>query len=231
MRQKKFELMAEYILPRLEAGGQKFVLDRKELDNIIGEIYLLKQKDTNKRIFLIDREFSEDKYKLLLNIASGRAQYKGKLFNYEHASIFFKDGKTYFRSAAFGEKAGLKGIKYKQTKQLSLKDYDDDEVKRMIYLSQAELLALKRDNNIWYFQPESEKLKEALVKYRFTPVRFNYNHMDPDARFKPENKSSKRMYINRLVDELSDSIMMEHAQLRNANLPPEYKQNTLFGQN
>jgi hypothetical protein len=225
MRKKRHELMAEYILPRLEAGGQKFILDGNDIDGV-GRVNFL--KSDNKRIFLIDRDYSENEYQRLIGLASGRIPYKERKYSYENASIFFKDGKTYFRSAAFGDKSGLKGVKYKQQRSLSLKDYTDDEVRRMILLSQAELQELKRDNNIWYFQPKSERLEEEIIKYRFTPARYNYSYKHYGDGFIPENKNSKRVYINKLVEQLSDSIKLEYGQLRNSDLPPEYRQDTLF---
>jgi hypothetical protein len=166
-----------------------------------------------------------------MNIASGKIPYRGHRVNYEHASIFYKDGIIGFRSAAFGEKAGIKGIKYKQLKDLSLKDYTDDEVSRMMLLFPMELSGLKKDNNLWYFQPKSGnrgKLEEALVKYRFTPIRFSYSHKNPEEEFQPENKNSKRIYINKLVEKLSYGIKLENGQLINSYQPPEFIQGRLF---
>lgn len=227
-KKNKTELMIEYLLPRLEAGGKKFEPGENKLDGI-GKINFLKFE--NKRIFLIDRVLSDSKYQQLLNIASGKVPYRGNTVNYEHVSIFYKDGIIGFRSAAFGEKAGIKGIKYKQLKDLSLKDYTNDEVSRMMLLFPMELIALKKDNNIWYFQPKSEnhgRLEEAVVKYRFTPVRFNYSYMDQESKFIPANKESKRIYINKLVNQLSDSIKLENSQLMNSYQPPEIIQGRLF---
>jgi hypothetical protein len=211
MAKKKHELMSAYLIPKLDAGGQTFEEGNSNITGI-GVVNFIKHED--KRIFLIDREYSEKEYQLLTRIASGITPYNGKLHKYEHISVFFKDGKTYFRSAAFGEKTGLKGVKYKQSKGLSLKDYTDEEVKRMMILSKPELLGIRKDNNLWYYQPESERLEEAVLKFRFTPVRFNYSYINHDKQFTPENKASKRIYINKPIEELPDIVKMEYGQFR-----------------
>jgi len=241
MKQKKnYELMAEYILPRLEAGGQKFELDRGDIEGV-GKVSYLKDNG-NKRIFLIDSPISEKSYRTLDNIARGYTPYHGHLQNLDHTSICFKDGKNFFRSASFGDKSGLKGNQYKQALDLSLKHYKDDEIKKMMFLAPSEILQLHRMGDITYFQPDSERLQEALLKYRFKPVHLDYSHIKDNEyvlvngvlrkKFKPQNQDSKRMYINSLIEQLSDSIMLDRGQLRNSDkpkdLPPKSTQPRLF---
>ncbi|MGV8086073.1 MAG: hypothetical protein ACP5N1_00440 [Candidatus Woesearchaeota archaeon] len=201
---KKYEMMAEYLIPRLNAYEQDFKLQISKV-NDVGILPVLKQD--NKRILLIDRIYTEKEYRTILHLA--------KEHNLECASVFFKDGKRYFRSAAFGEKAGTKGVKYKQTRELSLKDYTNEEIARMMLLSPPELVNLEKDNNILYYQPNSQRLEEELRKYRFTPIRFNYNHIpEVEEVYHPKNKNSQRIYINKLVQQLTNNILFDNKTLK-----------------
>jgi hypothetical protein len=199
--------MAEYLLPRLEAGGQKFELKINKVPNV-GILAVLRDaviKEDKRRILLIDRTYTQEEYQTIINIASR--------YELNYVSIFYKDGKHYFRSAAFGEKSGVKGIKYKQTREYSLKDYTNEEVARMMILTQPETIHLKKDNNILYYQPESIRLEEELRRYRYTPIRFSYNHLksveneEGKKTYVPENTNSKRIYFNKLVETLTDEII------------------------
>ncbi len=217
MSTKKFEQMAEYILDHLDMSEQGFILDVPKVRNNIGPLPLLKLD--NKRILLFDKECTKDRYNAISALA--------KEYNLECADVFYKDGKTYFRCAAFGQKAGIKGIKYKQLNQLSLKDYTNEEVARMMLLSQPELMHLKKDNNILYYQPKSERLEEELRAYRFTPIRSNYNHIKEEIdykgekRYKPQNRNSTEVYINTLVEQLTEGLIFHNNTLK-------YKYQTLF---
>ena len=90
-------------------------------------------------------------------------------------------------------------------------------------LSPAELREMHQDHKITYFQPGLKKLEEALLIYRFTPVRFDYNHIKEGdtiikdgvvkKKFKPTNKDSKRVYINSLVERLSDELRLNNGRI------------------
>jgi len=203
---KRFEQMAEYLLPLLNAGGQEFKLNVARVTDI-GILPLLKLE--NKRIILVDRIYTNKEYRTIINLATEH--------ELECVSVFYKDGKRYFRSAAFGEKSKIKGVKYKQTRDLSLKDYTNEEVARMMLLRQPELIHLEKDNTILYYQPESARLEEELRRYRFTPIRFSYNHIEnntEEKRYIPKNRNSQRIYINTLLEQLADEIIFDNRTLK-----------------
>jgi len=111
------------------------------------------------------------------------------------AMVLYKDGKTFFRNAAHGTEAGLKGVRYKSTLDLSLKNYDQDEVNRMIALRPEEKFIADFRNTVQYYQPESAGLDQGLVSFRFEPVTFDYSHIPANERYGPIQEESKRTYI------------------------------------
>ncbi len=110
--------------------------------------------------------------------------------------VFFKDGKTFFRSAAARDYA------YKSKRNLSLKNYDAEEMRRIMLLRPEEI-HVSEDRNGWvqYYQPQSARLPEALVTYKYGNVEFDYSHLAGTDDFRPADTESKRLYIwNRKVE-------------------------------
>lgn len=104
------------------------------------------------------------------------------------ATVFYKDGENFFRSAT--KKASPKVFF-----EGSLKDYNGDDVKRMLLLRPEEIKVQKMNlGNLIYYQPKSA-LDEVLFTIDVKPVKFDYSHINSAERFRPEDKNSKRTYI------------------------------------
>jgi hypothetical protein len=107
------------------------------------------------------------------------------------AAVLFKDGKTFFRSAA--EKHGFKSS---DNYELSLKNYNSSEIQRIICLRPEEIfLRAVTRNQVQYYQPASERLDQGLVVYKYDNVEFDYSHIDENDGFKPENRESTKLFI------------------------------------
>jgi hypothetical protein len=154
-----------------------------------GHNHFLISEDLSTAIMLLNQNYTEKEFKSWMNRMQS-SKYNKNIF------LPVKDGKNYFRSAAFTDKSGLQSINYKQNKDLSLKNYSVDELKRAIFLSKPEQLIKNRSRNeIIYYQPESKKLEELLVKHKFSPVIYDYSHISSNERFGPETKESKTIYL------------------------------------
>jgi len=128
------------------------------------------------------------------------------------ASVLYKDGKTFFRSAA--AVGDTQGKTYKSTKDLSLKEYTMEDMHRMIELRPEEIF-LDNRGDVQYFQPESERLDEDVLSYKLGPVTYDYSHIPKEKRFGPETKEAVRL---RLVDErivYSKDLKLEQGVLVN----------------
>ena len=104
------------------------------------------------------------------------------------APVFFKDGETFFRNAA-------ERHYFKKSHNLSLKHYTGQQMHQMILFRPEEIFVLDRSPLIQYYQPRSERLEQGLASFKFSPVRFDYSHIDSSYRFKPENRESDRLHI------------------------------------
>ena len=154
-----------------------------------GHDHFMISDELSTAIMLLNQNYTEKEFKSWLNRMHS-SKYENAVF------LPVKDGKTYFRSAAFTDKSGLQSINYKQNKDLSLKNYSVEDLKRAIHLSKPEhLIKNKSRNEIIYYQPESQKLEELLVKHKFTPAIYDYSHISSDRRFGPTTKESKTIYL------------------------------------
>ena len=170
--------MRDYVAEHLEGGGSSIISAKGEPNHIV--------QDGNL-VLLVDKHFGEDRFRRILTQAKG--------INPNFAILFYKDGKTFFRNAAHGEEAGLKGNRYKSTLGLSLKNYSQEEINRMITFRPEELLVEDaRKSVIQYYQPKSEGLEEGIVTYKSEPVIFDYSHLPPQG-FARGEEDSKRIRI------------------------------------
>jgi len=119
------------------------------------------------------------------------------------AMVFYKDGKTFFRSAA-------KDNNFKGSLDLSLKNYTSEQIQRMIMFRPEEAYMAGRCGVLQYYQPKSDRLDEALATFGFEPVRFDYSHIDSRERFKPQNRDSSKLFIwsPDRKEELTDDIRL-----------------------
>ena len=65
-----------------------------------------------------------------------------------------------------------------------------------------------RKGKLQYYQPESERLEEALVTYKFEPVQFDYSHINPHERYRPNNTESKRIYLWKNEEETNEPLFV-----------------------
>ncbi|MCF7871921.1 hypothetical protein K9L97_02700 [Candidatus Woesearchaeota archaeon] len=179
---KMGEQMAEYIMG--------LVPENKGFEHTVGKVVDDKNshfiKNSSDIIFLLNRSYTKNSFRDVISaIHNSETKYDRII------SIPIKDGINYFRSV-FNPKFG--GIKYKQDKGLSLKNYSDADFQKMIRLTPPEK-TLTLQGGIIYYQPESKNLEEKLVNYRFQPVIYDYSDIPEEKRFGPKYKDSKDVYL------------------------------------
>lgn len=191
--------MAEFLLPRLLAPNGKFDYVTNE-KLIRGEkIHYLRNNETKNLILLFNKQYSKKQTELLFEIA--------KSVGMKAVPLFYKDGETYFRSAAAGqEKTGLNSKTYKLSEDKSLKKYSTKDLQKIIQLSLPEINEIKKGPLITYYQPESDNLREKIKKYKFSPVIYDYTHIPKDDRFGPITTKSKTLYLITGEQDLGDKI-------------------------
>lgn len=177
--------MMDYIASHLEGSASPIISVRGNPNNIlVGEDGI---------VLLIDREFPNEGLRDIYR--------KARSLRPKVAAVLYKDGETFFRNAAHGEEAGLKGVRYKSDRGLSLKGYNSEEVNRMITMRPEEKflhrINLESNGNfgwVQYYQPASEGLEEGIESFRFAPVVYDYSHLQ-DEGFARGSEESKRLYI------------------------------------
>jgi hypothetical protein len=175
---KDKKTMQDYIASRLDGSGSPVL-------SVKGDANLIVLKD-NGLVLLVDEAFGKDQFARLFAKAAG-------VYSSAPAVVFYKDGKTFFRDGAYGEKAGLKGNRYKAKYGLSLKNYTDEQINKMITLRPEELFMTDRKPWLQYYQPASEQLAEGIESFQFKPVTFDYSHIDSNTRFRPDDRDSSRL--------------------------------------
>jgi hypothetical protein len=186
--------MMDYVAQRLTDGGH--VVQQRARD-LLGQLspsrtgieshYLLLGKDKPYEgiVVLVDRHYTGKRFKTLRRWLSTEFPQAG--------FVFLKDGKTYFRNAAAHHD-------FKRKYELSLKQYRSEQTHRMITFRPEERQILdascrtRTPHRIQYYQPNSDRLEEALVTYVFGTVTFDYSHITSD-RFQPQDKESERIFI------------------------------------
>lgn len=155
-------------------------------------------------VILIDREYPKDSFSKLYSAVKNKS--RGKI-----AAVLLKDGKTFFRNAA--EANG-----FKQRYGLSLRKYSAEETHRMIQMRPEELFLEKIKDYVQYYQPKSERLKEAIVTCKFEPVKFDYGYRGhyADNGYELENKDSTRIMIHNKISESTNNLKLEEI------LPSQY---------
>ncbi|MEM4637470.1 MAG: hypothetical protein QXK76_00410 [Candidatus Woesearchaeota archaeon] len=187
--QKQQKEMLDYIVSKLEGNYSNVDPMTRKLSHGIDTNYI---KVDDGLILLVDKFFLvkeginnkntlKDIYAKAINFS------KEKYNNCNVGFIFYKDGKNFFRAAAPKH--------YYKSKGLSLKNYSEKEIKRIIFFRPEEKFVYDIKGILQYYQPKSEKLEEGIITYEFEPVIFDYSHIDPRSRFKPQNRISKKDHI------------------------------------
>ena len=168
--------MRDYLISKLEASASRVEPVIVEIAPGIKTNYI--SVGDEEKILLIDRVYP----KKTMNHVYRVLQSEGRV-----TPIFYKDGETFFRNA-------IKKNYFKKNKHLSLKNYSNQEMHRMILFRPEESFVSSIRDWLQYFQPVSERLSEGVESFKFEPVEFNYDHIGSD-RFQPENRDSEKLRI------------------------------------
>ena len=199
--------MIEYVAGTLDCSGESI---NPTSGNVRGnDVNYIKVGDDGA-VLMVDRAFGAPTFKdIYFDV---RRQFS------RVGAVFFKDGKTFFRSAA--EKNY-----FKKDHQLSLKGYSDNEMHRMMLLRPEEIRVHSSKSNapLQYYQPASERLEEGIVSFRFGPVVFDYSHIDSRYQFKPGPRESARLHIWRNKTELPVKLRLEGNILVDKDAPLSFR--------
>jgi hypothetical protein len=145
-------------------------------------------------VLVVDQEYPEDRFSELYK----RAQHQTPN---NVGIVFLKDGKTFFRSAAARNY-------FKKSQELSLKHYNPEQMQSMILLRPEERFLVNRARRLQYYQPASERLEEGIETFDFTPVRFDYSHINPEIKFKPEDRFSERLFLHKSRNHQTEPVKL-----------------------
>lgn len=177
--QREKRQMMDYTASHLEGSASPIISARGAPNFILA--------GSDGIVLLIDREFPRDGLRDIYRKARGLRQ--------RVAAVLYKDGETFFRSAVGEEEiTGIKSKRFKSDKGLSLKNYTDEGLRRMISFRPEERF-LHSVQNGWlqYYQPASDKLEEGIETFRFAPVVYDYSH--PNRGFVSGSAESEKLYL------------------------------------
>ena len=177
--------MLDYLVANLD--GSSNLIEPNQNTEIQG-IQTSYIKLDNGIVIIVDDKYENNTLEILYEKAVRQTQ---KAKHPQTVSlVFLKDGKTFFRSAA-------QNNRWKSQMYMSLKDYSDEEINRIITFRPEEEFARSqnRESRLQYYQLESERLKESVVTYKFVPVTFDYSHIPSNKRFGPMQVESRKLRI------------------------------------
>jgi len=158
--------MSEYLTIKLEGSNLNIIPRTREIVPGIESNYI--RIGANGLVFLVDQTYP--------NYALERVHEKAITQGLDIAFVFFKDGKTFFRSAS-------KDKRHKKDQGRSLKQYLNPELNRMImFRPEEEFVSLLNEGGMQYYQQESERLEQGIVAYNFEPIVFDYSHKPLEER-------------------------------------------------
>lgn len=174
---KQRDEMRDYLVANLRGAHQRVEPVRIKGEGGVEPTTLL--VDDNSAVLLVDQVFTGKQFRKWYSAALST--------KHNVVPVFYKDGKTFFRSAA-------KDNFFKQQKELSLKHYTPEQMHRMIAFRPEEKIAFPRGPNGWiqYYQPRSATLEQGVVSFKFEPVQLDYSHL-PEYNLK--NTDSTRLHI------------------------------------
>jgi hypothetical protein len=198
--QREKRQMMDYISARLENEGRQVVSIAGNLANCI----YLQDKGL---VLMVDRVFPKSEFP--------RAFAQAKEITPNVAAVVYKDGETFFRSAAAGEEeTGIRAKHSKLRDDRSLKNYTSEDMKNVIsFRPEEEFLRNRNGGWVQYYQPQSDRLQEGIVSYRFEPVTFDYSHIPDSARFGPIQKDSERLRIWKQKGFNSGALVLKNSRL------------------
>ena len=172
--------MLEYIVDKLERGSMNVNVTPKNRRIVGNKSTNYIQIGDDGLVILVDKKYTEEGFRTLC-----RELTKGRK---DAAVVFYKDGETFFRSAA-------QANYFKKEHSLSLKHYTSEQMTKMMLLSPEERFIQERRTSLQYYQPDSANLERGIETFRFEPVRFDYSHISSYEKFKPQDADSKRLFI------------------------------------
>ncbi len=191
--QKEQNQMMDYLVNKLEESYEVITPQKKILGEDINNILLSHDAGHSYgAILLVDKEYPNDGFEKIYR----KIRMKAKGTDFDVGAVLYKDGKTFFRTAAphcyFTTGYG----RYKQThKHKPVKRYSDEEIHRMIMLRPEEIFLYKHHNNsLQYYQPSSSRLEEGIVSFDFKDIIPDYSHIPPE-KFKPDLNAYERDHI------------------------------------
>ncbi len=190
--------MRDYIFASLEGAHLKIEPRSKELISGIKSHYLV--LDDNGIVILVDRVYPGETLPNLMRLVKEARPNVG--------AVLFKDGETFFRSAAEDKR-------FKKDQGLSLKNYSDDKIHRMMLLRPEEIFLGNRNGEVQYYQPESERLDKGIETFRFAPVIYDYSHILSCDRFGPVTEKSKKLFIWENREHYDGNLILANGRLNN----------------
>lgn len=212
INQKQQKEMLDYLVAKLENNYSNVTPMTRKLSHDIETNYI---KLDDGLLILVDKGFLiKEKGR---NVNTLRTVY-GKALNFTKENynnsnvgfITYKDGKNFFRSAAPKHH-------FKADDNHSLKRYSED-MDKMIFFRPEEKFVYGHNGTMQYYQPDSKKLNQGIITYKFDPVILDYSHIDSKRIFKPSNKPSEKDHIW-----TSDEFMDEDLKLSGGILMPYKK--------
>lgn len=181
--------MRDYVADRLKASGVQLRTKQVLPNSGIDTSYLLFPQNSGI-VVLVDQKYPNDQ---LRRLSQGLRE---QGFT-NCAFIFYKDGETFFRSAAAGvDETGIKSKYAKLQDDRSLKNYTPEDLRKMIsFRPEEEFVYCLRSRNLQYYQPQSGGLEEGIESFKFEPVVFDYTHIPEEQRRGPAQKQSERLRI------------------------------------
>lgn len=201
---KQKQKMIEYITENLRLAGHHAIPQSKELINNQKSNYII--VDSQKSLFLVDKIYPS--IKNTHNRFTSRLKIIENILHLNNMNevgfVFYKDGINFFRNIA--KDKSWKKYDY------ALKEYNKtgnkyniieglDPIQRMIMLRNEEKFGLKKNESkirvIQYFQPNSSRLDEKIISFKFRPVEYDYSHKtqsEINHGFKPQNQNSAKIY-------------------------------------
>lgn len=173
------DVMSSYLLRQLCAGGES--VHPCGLDLAVGgaSLYLL---GNDGALLTVYGAVGRDSF------AEIAQKFASPQFNKSRRALVFLKGTPFFRSAARDN--------HFKADDLSLKNYSPSQINHMILLRPEEQQRVSIRPTVQYYQPASELLEEGLLSVTYTPVEFDYSHIDSSLRFKPHNRTSSKLFIN-----------------------------------
>jgi hypothetical protein len=172
--------MRDYVVAELEGSNPKVTPITKELVSGIRSSYV--KLGSTGLVLLVDQVYPNGSLQNIHEIAQKQ--------NLDMGFVFYKDRETFFRSAA-------KNKHFKKEQGLSLKNYSNEDLRKMLlFRPEEELVYDLRDRLVQYYQPESQRLPQGIVTFRFEPVVFDYSHILPEERvYHGITEESKKLRI------------------------------------